>query len=109
MTVRVAINGFGRIGKDILRIYLEGGRDVEIAAINSTSGPEPHAHLLKYDSVYGVLPEDVKVKENAIEIGGEEILYCRKRPENLPWGKLGIDVVIEATGKLEREQMLKTY
>ena len=103
MTVRVAINGFGRIGKNILRIYLEGGRDIEIAAINSTSGPEPHAHLLKYDSVYGVLPEDVKVKENAIEIGGEEILFTAERdPENLPWGKLGIDVVIEATGKLRK-------
>lgn len=103
MTVRVAINGFGRIGKNILRIYLEGGRDIEIAAINSTSGPEPHAHLLKYDSVYGVLPEDVTVKENAIEVGGKEILFTAERdPENLPWEKLGIDVVLEATGKLRK-------
>ena len=104
MAIRVAINGFGRIGKSILRIYLEEDRDVEIVAINSTSGPEPHAHLLKYDSVYGIIPEDVKVEGNKMIVGEEEIIFTAERnPEDLPWDELDIDVVVEATGVFRKK------
>ncbi|MFO7152712.1 MAG: type I glyceraldehyde-3-phosphate dehydrogenase [Bacillota bacterium] len=106
MTVRLAINGFGRIGKNILRICLEGGNpEVEVVAINSSSGPKPHAHLFKYDSVYGVFPGSVEASDDAITVNGKRIpFFAEKDPEKLPWGELGIDIVIESSGKFRKRQ-----
>ncbi|MCG0275782.1 MAG: type I glyceraldehyde-3-phosphate dehydrogenase [Thermosediminibacteraceae bacterium] len=106
MKVRVAINGFGRIGKNALRIWLEGNHpDIELVAINSTSGPRPHAHLFKYDSIYGVFPGSVDASDDALIINGKPIpFFAEKDPEKLPWGELGIDIVIESSGKFRKRQ-----
>lgn len=106
MSIRIAINGFGRIGKNILRICLEGHKpEIQVVAINSTSGPIPHAHLFKYDSIYGVSPYDVKATDNALIINGNSIpFFAEKAPENLPWNDLKIDIVIESSGKLKKRQ-----
>jgi glyceraldehyde 3-phosphate dehydrogenase len=99
MSVRVAINGFGRIGRLVLRAGLN--RDnVEFVAVNDLTDPKTLAHLLKYDSVHGIMQSDIKHKENAIVIDGKEIKsYAMKEPESLPWKDLGIDVVLESTGR----------
>ncbi len=99
MPVRVGINGFGRIGRNVFRAALESQADVEIVAVNDITDNETLAHLLKYDSVYGVLGEDVGVKEGIIVVGGREIqALAEKDPANLPWSDLDVDVVIESTG-----------
>lgn len=99
MKPKVAINGFGRIGKNILRIWLENQDHMEIVALNSTSGPKAHAHLFKYDSIYGVLDRSVDSTDDAIIIDGKPIHFFSERdPEKLPWEELGIDIVIESTG-----------
>lgn len=106
MKVRVAINGFGRIGKNALRICLENKKnDIEIVAINSTSGPRAHAHLFKYDSIYGIFPASVDASDDAIIIDGKAIpFFAEKDPGNLPWDELGVDVVLESTGKLKKKE-----
>jgi len=106
MKAKVAINGFGRVGKNALRIWLEGKKDeIEIVAINSTSGPRAHAHLFKYDSVYGIFPGSVDATDDAIIIDGKAIpFFAEKDPENLPWGELGVDVVLESSGKLKKRK-----
>ncbi len=100
MAVRVAINGFGRIGRLVLRAALESGRrDIEFVAINDLGTAEANAHLLKYDSVHGVFPGAVRATKNGIRIGKRSIRVLAERdPAKLPWGKLGIDVVLECTG-----------
>ncbi|MBF8982083.1 type I glyceraldehyde-3-phosphate dehydrogenase [Lutibacter sp. B2] len=109
MSVKIGINGFGRIGKNVLRAWLENPEGIEIVAINSTSGPEKHAHLLKYDSLYGILPEEVKATGESIIIGDKEIKFTAQRdPAEIPWKELGVDIVIESTGKFTtREGSLK--
>ncbi|ADL08806.1 type I glyceraldehyde-3-phosphate dehydrogenase [Thermosediminibacter oceani] len=106
MKVRVAINGFGRIGKNALRIWLEDKHpEIEVVAINSTSGPRPHAHLFKYDSVYGIFPGSVEASDDALIINGKSIpFFAEKDPEKLPWDELGIDIVIESSGKFRKRQ-----
>jgi len=99
MSVRVAINGFGRIGRLVLRAGFNK-KDVEFVAVNDLTDPRTLAHLLKYDSVHGIMNAEVKHKEDAIIIDGKEIkAYAMKEPESLPWKDLGIDVVLESTGK----------
>ncbi len=99
MTIKVGINGFGRIGKNVLKAWLENEKGIEIIAINSTSGPEKHAQIFKYDSLYGVYPEDVKATDNSIIIGEREIIFTAFRdPSQIPWRELGVDIVIESTG-----------
>lgn len=99
MKAKVAVNGFGRIGKNILRIWLENPDKLDIVAINSTSGPRAHAHLLKYDSIYGILPHDVDSTDDSLIIDGKSIpFYSERDPEKLPWKKLGVDIVLESTG-----------
>ena len=101
MAVRVAINGFGRIGRLAMRAALESGRDdVEFVAINDLGTPDVNAHLLQYDSVHGRFPGEVKAKKGGISIdGGEPIKsFAVRNPEDLPWGELDIDVVMECTG-----------
>lgn len=96
--VKVAINGFGRIGRNALKILLDR-RDVEVVAINDITDAKTLAHLLKHDSSYGTYEKNVKAGENSIFVNTREIpVFAEKDPANLPWGKLGVDVVIESTG-----------
>jgi len=96
--VRVAINGFGRIGRVSFRVMLEN-ENIEIVAINDLTDSKTLAHLLKYDSVHGIINADVKWEEKAIIVNGKQIIVCaEKDPSNLPWKSLGIDIVVESTG-----------
>ncbi len=99
MSVRVAINGFGRIGRNFLRA--SAGQDMfEIVALNDLTDAKTLAHLLKYDSVHGAFDADVKASDNAITIDGKEIsIYAQTDPEKLPWKELKVDIVIESTGR----------
>ena len=96
--MKIAINGFGRIGRNVFKIALE--RDgIEIVAINDLTDPKTLAHLLKYDSTFGVYGKSVSVKEDAIVVDGKEIkIFAERNPKNLPWGELGVDVAVESTG-----------
>ena len=98
--LRVAINGFGRIGRLVLRAALESGReDIEFVAVNDLAPAEQNAYLLKYDSVHGNLPMDVKLDGEYILVGNQKIKCIAERdPSKLPWGELNIDVVMECTG-----------
>ncbi len=100
MAVRVAINGFGRIGRLVLRAAVESGRDdIDVVAINDLGSAEMNAHLLQYDSVHGRFPGRVKASDDAIEVNGRKIQVTAERdPAKLPWRDLGIDIAMECTG-----------
>ncbi|MGE0523254.1 MAG: type I glyceraldehyde-3-phosphate dehydrogenase, partial [Variibacter sp.] len=100
MTVRVAINGFGRIGRNVLRAIAESGRkDIEVVAINDLGPVETNAHLLRFDSVHGRFPGEVTVKGDTISLGNGAIkVTAAKDPSTLPWKDLGIDIAMECTG-----------
>jgi glyceraldehyde 3-phosphate dehydrogenase len=100
MAVRVAINGFGRIGRLVLRAILESGRkDIEVVAINDLGPVETNAHLLRYDTVHGAFSGEVKTKEGAIDAGrGWMTVTAERDPAKLPWGSLNVDVALECTG-----------
>jgi glyceraldehyde 3-phosphate dehydrogenase len=98
MSVNVAINGFGRIGRNVLRAA-QNTPEFEIVAINDLTSPQTLAHLLKYDSIHGIFDADVSVTDDSILVNGKKIKVCSERdPAALPWKKLGVDVVIESTG-----------
>jgi glyceraldehyde 3-phosphate dehydrogenase len=100
MPTRVAINGFGRVGRSVLRIAHGRGSDLEIVAINDVADADTLAHLLRHDSVYGAFPDDVKGGDGEIVIGQERIrVLAEPEISALPWSKLGVDVVIESTGR----------
>ncbi len=100
MTVKIGINGFGRIGRNYLRAALEQGADIDIVAVNDLTDNKTLAHLLKYDSVGGVLDADVSYDADSITVGDRTIKVFEERdPANLPWGELGVDIVIESTGR----------
>ncbi len=100
MTVKVAINGFGRIGRNIVRaIYESGRKDIDIVAINDLGPVETNAHLLRYDSVHGRFPSEVTVAGDEIRVGDDSFkVFAERDPSKLPWGELGIDIVMECTG-----------
>ncbi len=99
MTVRVGINGFGRIGRNFYRAVKQRGVDIEFVAVNDLGSLDSMAHLLKYDSVLGVLPGSIKATKGGIKIGSDVLKVLQQRdPKQLPWGELGVDVVIESTG-----------
>lgn len=100
MAIKVAINGFGRIGRLVFRAAIESGRtDIEFVAINDLAPASSHAHLLKYDSTHGRLNAEVSHTENSLIVNGKEIKVLSERnPADLPWGELGIDVVMECSG-----------
>jgi glyceraldehyde 3-phosphate dehydrogenase len=99
MAVRVGINGFGRIGRNFYRAAKKAGADIDLVAVNDLTSPEINAHLLKYDSTHGVLQEEVKVTGDGISVGNDSFKVLSERdPKALPWGDLGVDVVIESTG-----------
>ena len=100
MTVRVGINGFGRIGRNFLRAILATGADVEVVGVNDLTSPETLAHLLRYDSTNGRLPVPVDVEADDLLVGEQRIrVMAEREPEQLPWDKLGATVVIESTGR----------
>ncbi|MFM9882205.1 MAG: type I glyceraldehyde-3-phosphate dehydrogenase [Burkholderiales bacterium] len=101
MTIKVAINGFGRIGRNVLRAHYEGGKkhDIQIVAINDLGNAETNAHLLKYDTAHGKFPGTVAVEGNHMVVNGDKIrVLAVRNPAELPWKDLGVDVVLECTG-----------
>ncbi|RLI96075.1 MAG: type I glyceraldehyde-3-phosphate dehydrogenase [Candidatus Altiarchaeales archaeon] len=102
--VRVAINGFGRIGRTIFRLGF-GRDDIDFIAVNDLTNPRTLAHLLKYDSIHGKYDRDVKAKDDALIVDGKEIkVFAERDPENLPWHELDIDVVVESTGRFRDKE-----
>lgn len=103
MSVRIGINGFGRIGR--LALKASRNTDVEVVAVNDLSDAKTLAYLLKYDSTYGIYPDTVENKNNSIIVGGKEIqVFADKDPKQLKWGDLGVDVVIESTGRFRGKE-----
>ena len=99
MTVRVGINGFGRIGRNFFRAAKQRGVDIDFVAVNDLGSLDTMAHLLKYDSVLGVLPNTIKAHKDGISVDGDVLKVLSERdPTKLPWGELGVDLVIESTG-----------
>ena len=101
MTIKVAINGYGRIGRNVLRAFYEGGKeqDLEIVAINDLGDSKINAHLTKYDTAHGRFPGTVDFDAEALIINGDRIkTFSERNPKDLPWGELGVDVVLECTG-----------
>lgn len=100
MTVKVGINGFGRIGRQVLKAIMElHGNDVEVVAVNDLFDTKTNAHLFKYDSNYGIFPGKVEAAEGLLIVDGRKIkVFAEKEPGNLPWKDLGVDVVVESTG-----------
>ena len=101
MAVRIAINGYGRIGRNVLRALYEGGRrdELEIVAVNDLGNAETNAHLTKYDSAHGPFPYDIHVDGDELVVDGDRIAVCAERdPTKLPWAALGVNVVLECTG-----------
>src|SRR5258707_9401229 len=101
MSIRVAINGYGRIGRNILRAHYEGGKkhDLQFVAINDLGNAETNAHLTRYDTAHGKFPGTVAVAGDAMVVNGDRIQVCAKRnPAELPWKDLKVDVVLECTG-----------
>ncbi|NKQ53731.1 type I glyceraldehyde-3-phosphate dehydrogenase [Amycolatopsis sp. K13G38] len=110
MTVRVGVNGFGRIGRNFFRAVQAGGHDIEIVAFNDLGDVNTMAQLLKYDSVLGRYPEEVTVSGEGIVVGGKTIKALAERdPANLPWGDLGVDVVVESTGFFTNADAAKAH
>ncbi|HZW23752.1 type I glyceraldehyde-3-phosphate dehydrogenase [Noviherbaspirillum sp.] len=101
MTIRVAINGYGRIGRNILRSHYEGGKqhDIQIVAINDLGNAQSNAHLTRYDTVHGKFPGTVQVDNDAMLVNGDKIrVFAQRDPAQIPWGELNVDVVMECTG-----------
>jgi glyceraldehyde 3-phosphate dehydrogenase len=109
MSVRVAVNGFGRIGRNVFRAAYEQGADIEWLAVNDLVDPKMIAHLLRYDSTYGPFPGKVEATETGLRVDGKELRVLGERdPRALPWEELGVDVVIESTGLFtDRENAAK--
>jgi len=110
VAVKIGINGFGRIGRNYLRAALAQGADLEIVAVNDLTDNKTLAHLLKYDSVGGPLSESVSYDGDSITVGGKAIKVFEERdPANLPWGELGVDIVIESTGRFTKADDAKKH
>lgn len=101
MTIKVAINGYGRIGRNVLRAFYEGGKkqDIEIVAINDLGNAESNAHLTRYDTAHGKFPGTVTVEGDNMIVNGDKIrVFAQRNPAEIPWGELQVDVVLECTG-----------
>ena len=116
MTIKVAINGYGRIGRNILRAHYEGGKkhDIEIVAINDLGSPETNAHLTRYDTAHGKFPVKVAVDGDSMIVGdgkgGDRIkVFAQRDPAQLPWGALGVDVVLECTGHFNTKEKASAH
>ncbi|MDO4481402.1 MAG: type I glyceraldehyde-3-phosphate dehydrogenase [Bacillota bacterium] len=105
MSVKVGINGFGRIGRNAFKAYIEKNPDFEVVAINDITSPDTLAHLLKYDSCFGKFDGTVEAKEDAIVVNGKEIKIIAERdPAQLPWKEMGVEVVLESTGLFTKKE-----
>src|SRR3712207_978896 len=111
MTLKVAINGFGRIGRNVLRAIVESGRkDIQVVAINDLGPVETNAHLLRYDSVHGRFPSEVRVEGDSIVVEGQKIkVTAIKNPAELPHKDLGVDVAMECTGIFTAKDKAKMH
>jgi glyceraldehyde 3-phosphate dehydrogenase len=110
VTIRVGVNGFGRIGRNFWRAVAAGGSDIEIVAVNDLTDTKTLAHLLKYDTVLGTLDGDVEVGEDFIRVGDKSIKVLAERdPAKLPWSDLNVDVVIESTGRFTKAEDAKKH
>src|SRR6476620_10447767 len=101
MTIKVAINGYGRIGRNVLRAFYEGGKkqDIQIVAINDLGDAKSNAHLTRYDTAHGKFPGTVTVEGDNMIVNGDKIrVFAQRNPAEIPWGELGVDVVLECTG-----------
>ncbi|MBY0407344.1 MAG: type I glyceraldehyde-3-phosphate dehydrogenase, partial [Rickettsiales bacterium] len=104
MALRVGINGLGRIGRCVARAIYETKSDIELVACNGTAPAETHAHLLQYDSVHGRFPFEVKAEGEHLSINGKKVTLTKQRdPKLIPWGEMGVDVVLECTGKFNKK------
>ncbi|MEM7342359.1 MAG: type I glyceraldehyde-3-phosphate dehydrogenase [Actinomycetota bacterium] len=105
MAVRVGINGFGRIGRNFFRAAKQLGADIDFVAVNDLGAVDTMAHLLKYDSVLGILPNEIKPVDGGIQVDGDVLQVLSERdPDKLPWGELGVDVVVESTGVFTKRE-----
>jgi glyceraldehyde 3-phosphate dehydrogenase len=110
MSIRVGINGFGRIGRNLFRAARKRGADIEFVAVNDLGDAKTMAHLLKYDSVLGPLDEDVEAGDGVIRVGATEIRLLNERePANLPWKELGVQVAIESTGLFTKREQAQAH
>jgi len=104
MAIKVGINGFGRIGRNVLRASL-GDSSIDFVAVNDITDTHTLAHLLKYDSVLGNLDEEIKATENGISVGGDEFrVFAEKDPAQIPWESVGAEIVIESTGRFTKAE-----
>ena len=109
MTIRVGINGFGRIGRNVLRTALND-KELDIVAVNDLTSPKTLAHLLKYDSVLGNLSNEITAGEDFITVDGKKIkVFSEREPGKLDWSSLGVQVVIESTGKFTKAEAAKAH
>ncbi|RXE63517.1 type I glyceraldehyde-3-phosphate dehydrogenase, partial [Muribaculaceae bacterium Isolate-001 (NCI)] len=103
MSVKIGLNGFGRIGRNYLRAALAQGADLDIVAVNDLTDTKTLAHLLKYDSVGGRLDAEVSYTEDSVIVNGTAIkVFAERDPANLPWGEVGAEIVIESTGRFTK-------
>ncbi|MEX5301466.1 type I glyceraldehyde-3-phosphate dehydrogenase [Kocuria sabuli] len=110
MTIRVGINGFGRIGRNFLRAAREQGNDIQVVAVNDLTDPEALVHLFKYDSIMGRFPGQVSLDGDTMVVDGDEIKFLAEPdPSKLPWGELGVDVVVESTGRFTNGSKAKAH
>ena len=109
MAVKVGINGFGRIGRNVLRAAL-GNKELDFVAVNDLTSPATLAHLLKYDSILGNLPNKIEAGDDFIAVDGKKIkVYAEKDPAKLPWADVGAQVVIESTGRFTKAEDAKKH
>ena len=110
MTIRVGINGFGRIGRNFLRAAREQGENIEVVAVNDLTDPEALVHLFKYDSIMGRFPGEVTLNGDTMSVDGNEVKFLAEPdPAKLPWGELGVDVVVESTGRFTNGSKAKAH
>ena len=112
MTVKIAINGYGRIGRNVMRALYESGRtdELQVVAINDLGDANSNAHLTKYDTAHGPFPYSVEARDDALIVNGDEIkVYAERDPEQLPWGDLGVDVVLECTGFFAKKELANKH
>ncbi|WP_144792441.1 type I glyceraldehyde-3-phosphate dehydrogenase [Kocuria palustris] len=110
MTIKVGINGFGRIGRSFFRAVREQGENIQIVAVNDLTAPETLVHLLKYDSINGRFPGEVSLQGDKLVVDGNETaLLSEREPSALPWGDLGVDIVVESTGLFTKGEAAKAH
>ena len=111
MAVKVGINGFGRIGRNAFKVMMERyPNDIEVVAINDLTDSKTLAHLLMYDSIYGKFNGQIEVGENSLIVNGKEIkIYAQRDPANIPWGSLGVQVVLESTGLFTKKEKAEAH